>query len=732
MNNLLTSYSIEFNPPINNLLSFLLMAIMILLTLYSIRNLLPELGKKIKIFLTLIRIAAVMTFLFIFFQPSIVQTTYKLEKDTVVFLIDASRSMSLRTDSTTRLDLAKEAAKTLLSRDDIKGEHNIVLYLFSKNIQLINKIQDIRIINEDSTDILTSLEAVKSKHPNTSNIFLITDGIDNNILLNHREEIKSIIKRFAKNLEIPIHTILTGEERESNDISVRIISSSPIGFIGKEFKITVRLTNNSKLTDSLTLNIKENGTPIYSAKYHIPHSSTKDISITLYPKNIGNNIYEVSVPPLEDEEFTGNNSDFFSSKIKKENIRILQIAGSVSYDVRFLRHLFKKTSNIDLISFFILRTLESDVNAPDSELSLIPFPTDSVIKDNLYGFDVIIFQDFGFAPYGLNSTFAELNRFIKKGGSLIFITGNNWFKWIGDFISFFNDCMPAIPRIDDNAIENIIYKPELTIEGKTHQVTRILPSQEENNLLYKNLPELHGIHRVSQIKPTAITLMVANVNEESVPLLLLNRCEKGKTILITTDELWRFSFSEKTPDEFNLYNKLMNNLIQWAIGEPEKEDIIVYYNHQRGSSNVLKGRYHGIIGSSEVSMQLENGTTITGNIDSEGVFNFDVSNLNEGLHSAKISYQNQIFKVFFYKKKMDVEMQEITPRPDILKELSKYSGGKYIEDINSYKNLKMQKKIIKKVYSESKKYIWNKAIFLIVIVTLFSAEWFFRRMFGHQ
>lgn len=733
MNNLLISHNIEFKPPLDNGLSFIIAILILFFTAYSIKNLLSNLSLKVKIFLSMLRILAVLLFLFIFFQPSIVKTTYYLEKDTIAILIDASRSMTHKSDSKNRLDIAKEVARDILSKEEARKEHNFVIYSFSKNNYLESNIKDIKIINEDSTDILNSLENTKLKHQDLSNIILISDGADNNILHSRKEDTNIIIKKFSKNLEVPVHTILTGTEREINDISVRIVSASPVGFIGKEFEIVLKLSNNSQTTDSIQLSIKENDIPVYSNRYKVLRGKTEDITITLYPKSIGRNVYEVSATPFSDEEFTENNRDYFISKIKKENIRILQITGSVSYDVRFLRHLFKKAPDIDLVSFFILRTLQSDVNAPDYELSLIPFPTDQIIRENLFTFDAVIFQDFGFVPYGLNSTFSDLNIFIKKGGALIFITGNNWYHWIGDFITFFDECMPGIPRTDDNAIENIIYKPELTADGKRHPVTRLLESREENNLLFKNLPELHGIHRLSSIKPTSATLLSAKISDkEDLPLLLLNRCGKGKTALITTDELWRFSFSEKTPDEFNLYNRFMNNLILWITGEPDKEDIILSHRKDLKSSDKLKGRYAGIVSTPEISLTTEDGTVIKGNIESGGDFLFDISGIPPGMHSGKISYQNEVYNIFFFKKRDDIEMQEIFLRPDILKGIAKYSGGRYFADKSDIKNLRLIKKQIKKIQDTKRTPLWNRTILFVILIVLFSAEWYFRRMYGHQ
>lgn len=734
MNNLLSSYRVDFTLPINRYISILLIIVITGLTIYSIKNLLFNLNLRRRIVLATMRILAVITFLLIFLQPSVMKTTYLLEKEPIAILVDASRSMLLKCGDSNRLKKAADLADQILKDPKIAEEHNILLYTFSKNIYPTGTPSEIGVINEDSTDILTSLQNLRIKQPGLSNIILISDGADTNILRMQKTSATDFMKRFLKNLNIPVFTILVGAEESISDTSVRVVSASPVGFYGKAFEIIVEITNNQKDTDSIPLNISENNSPIFSNRYRVPPGEKKQFKISIYPKNIGRNVYEVSIPPIGKEEFTHNNQDYFISRITKESLRILQISGSVSYDVRFLRQTLKKDPAIDLISFFILRTLASDVNAPDSELSLIPFPADNIIRENLFSFDIIIFQDFGFIPYGLNTTFTDINRFIKNGGALLFITGNSWYKWIGNYLSFFSDCMPATPRIDDDAIKNIIYKPELTAEGKTHPITRILNEFEENLLLYKNTPEFHGVHLLSDIKPDASSLLSARIDEyKNEPLLLVRRCENGRTALLTTDELWRFSFSEKTPDEFNLYNKIINNLLLWLSGEPNKEELLISQGSSPGRLTRLTGRFSGPIGQNSIQLQIDDGRQINGKIQNDGEFAFDISGLKEGMYSAKIIYQGAVYNTFFYKKNTDPENEDISIYPEILKKIARYSGGGYIEaeDIGK-RDIPLVKRPIKKIQNQTSMPLFNRTWSLLIFIALFSIEWFFRRMYGHQ
>ena len=99
-----------------------------------------------------------------------------------------------------------------------------------------------------------------------------------------------------------------------------------------------------------------------------------------------------------------NNSRAFVMRVTRDKIRVLQVAGQPSWDVRALRGFFKSDPNVDLISFFILRTHDDIQPVPTDEMSLIPFPTEELFEQQLRSFDVIILQNFEYGRYGIGPT----------------------------------------------------------------------------------------------------------------------------------------------------------------------------------------------------------------------------------------------------------------------------------------------------------------------------------------
>jgi hypothetical protein len=95
------------------------------------------------------------------------------------------------------------------------------------------------------------------------------------------------------------------------------------------------------------------------------------------------------VPVLSDELVPENNRKSFYTDVIINKIRVLHVAGSPSWDVRFLRKALKRNPNIDLVSFFILRDPSDLVFATENELSLIPFPVNEIFGNELPTFDIV-------------------------------------------------------------------------------------------------------------------------------------------------------------------------------------------------------------------------------------------------------------------------------------------------------------------------------------------------------
>src|SRR5262249_20098525 len=165
--------------------------------------------------------------------------------------------------------------------------------------------------------------------------------------------------------------------------------------------------------------LKRDGLVIKQTTAHIGGAlSESRVAFELVPERVGKYVYEGSVPVLPPETVAENNQPALLLRATRDKTRVLQVAGRPSWDERALRGFFKADPNVDLISFFILRTYDDIQAVPTEEMSLIPFPTEELFEQELGSFDVIILQDFEFARYGIRPYLDNIRAYAENGGAL--------------------------------------------------------------------------------------------------------------------------------------------------------------------------------------------------------------------------------------------------------------------------------------------------------------------------
>src|SRR5205085_848876 len=90
---------------------------------------------------------------------------------------------------------------------------------------------------------------------------------------------------------------------------------------------------------------------------------------------------------------------------------------------RALRQMLKSNSNVDLISFFSLRTQDTINVAANDEMLLIPIPTRELFEQELPSFDLIILQNFEYLPYGIADYLENIRSYVDGGGGLVMLGG---------------------------------------------------------------------------------------------------------------------------------------------------------------------------------------------------------------------------------------------------------------------------------------------------------------------
>ena len=498
----------------------------------------------------------------------------------IAVLVDSSKSMSVRPASGERTRFERVRDKLSAENDALQAlarkNHNLSFFTFDETLNAVEP----RALGQGPSGHGTHLGEVLSDLQtrfagrSLAGVVLLTDGIDNGRL--GPGPIDSQTQNALAALAAPVHTLLVGESA-FRDLSVTTSSSENFAFVRTPIKIDAIVRHTGLPGRQVEVRLAQDGRPIASKSLPLSGESAETrLSFDFTPDKPGSFVFELSTPVLEGEALTSNNRHVFSLKVIRDRVRILHVAGRPSWDQRFLRSLLRLNPNVDLVSFFILRTITDQQTLP-SEMSLIPFPDRQIFKEQLHSFDLLVFQDFNYAPYNVGRYLRGIRDYVEGGGALAMVGGDLSFASGGYADSPLSRILPVdlsdVAPTSEAAYSTDAFRPRLTTAGQTHPVTALHLAPETNRRQWQNMPPLAGINRVTGLRPGATTLLSHPTEKTSdgspAPVVAVAEVGEGRTLALTTDTSWQWAFhAAGAGDDTRNYQKFWENSIRWLVQDP--------------------------------------------------------------------------------------------------------------------------------------------------------------------
>jgi uncharacterized membrane protein len=476
------------------------------------------------------------------------------------------------------------------------------------------------------------------------------------------------------------------------------------------------------------------------------------------------------VPVLEHEAVTANNSRAFVMRVTRDKTRVLQVSGRPSWDERALRSYFKSDPNVDLISFFILRTHDDIQIVSTDELSLIPFPTQELFEQELGSFDVIVLQNFEFRNYGIAPYLDNIRAFTEDGGGLAMIGGDLSFSSGAYHGTPVAEALPVelYPHFDaERLISEEPVIPRLTDEGLRHPITQLRFDRRDNATRWAGLPALEGLNRVPGVKPGASVLLEAAPPRgakagggKPAPVVVAGEYGKGRTVALLTDSAWRWGFvaAGRDGDDGRAYAKFMDNTVRWLIKDPELDYLRVESDqseYRKGVPARLRARLtdkdYQPAARQEITLEVVPAATPpaprnrsvkidplfarTGKTDDGGVLLVEAAELPPGSYRvvarAKLGDRMVTADDVFVVNPEREELEHPAAREDVLAGLARLTGGRYLGAVAELDaDLPFAPPRVVRVDRRSDIEIWSRPHLLILALAFLGAEWALRRRRG--
>ncbi|HEX8954572.1 MAG TPA: glutamine amidotransferase, partial [Polyangia bacterium] len=539
-----------------------------------------------------LRLGAVVAALVLFFEPAVrLQNVTRLPNHVAV-LVDGSESMRLAEKPGEPSRAARAAAwlrdqQPALAR--LGREHLVDYYTFGSELSPTTLDSLVaapapRPVYSDATHLREALANLRARYEgrDLGGVVVLSDGVDNGRLGAALSDkgLDAESSDFVKSLDAPIHAAWVGRPGLT-DVAIARVLADDFAFVRTSVTIeaVVRVVGRGKNWDGKTLpvTLRRDGVPIKVAEVTVePGVTDYKVAFQFTPERVGKYLYEISTPVLDGEAIVENNARDFLLKVIRDKIRVLQVTGRPSWDVRFLRGQLKHDPNVDLIAFFILRTPNSIDMVSSEELSLIPFPTEELFQEQLRSFDLVFLQNFNYGPYGIGAYLGEIKRYVEEGGGLAMIGGDLSFTsggWAGTPVA---DVLPVELYPDappEKLIDPAPFRLQLTAEGRAHPLTALKLDVAQNRARWAELPELDGANLVARAKPGATVLGVHPTKKDAdgkpMPVLTVGEAGKGRVLTLGSDDSWRWGFADKAGDERGrAYQRFWDAAIRWLIKDP--------------------------------------------------------------------------------------------------------------------------------------------------------------------
>ena len=623
---------------------------------------------KYKFTVLVARLLIFITLSFLLINPTFLfNLNYKTNPKLNIF-IDNSLSMSQQISNTN--------LNTLLDEFKILNNVDLKYFSFSNDVSNLDYLSSVK-FNGTNTSFANLFDYISSLN-NKSDILIISDGINNSPFNKKEFQLKNniftlgvgSIDTFDDDLEIEFLEIHNSESNDSLNILIRYNLCSDKEIFNHEVFLSNDIYNNYKFDK---INIPK-GKSFLEKKISSP--------ISIFSKN---NILHIQ--EMIGEDNISNNSFLFKLEDAYKKYNCMLVSGALSNNTKKI-----KNSIIRNFSDFILdhrfRISDNIWNKPFDDLD----KTDVLILDN----------------YPLTSNdFFKIQSLLKdfKGKMIYFLGPNSSQSIVNQFFSNIN-CIYSISKKEELVNENRIffnnnfyiipeYYSNFIVECNNENVLLYKPEDINNPYLYIFTPNLDELDKKSNIFIDQDVIEYINSNLEKY---IYGR-EKKISIFLNNEN----KYENESIDVFvDLKDNLENSKLILKIQNKTENYKDVYADPIKISEKLYK--FEVILKSSTYSLIVELKNKNNYSIESNEII-LDINRYNQELENI---YLDQGF----------------------LESISNENNGIYshISQIESIlPNLISNNDNIIKKYRRN---ILSYKYFLLILILLFSVEWYYRNKNG--
>jgi len=417
----------------------------------------------------------------------------------------------------------------------------------------------------------------------------------------------SAIAAYLRQKGIPLHTVGIGDPSPPQNASVVEVSGPRSVFKNDPFRLRVRIAATGVEPGPIHVELLEQRgageAKVVESRSVSPDAGGRFEPVVFErrldtPGSVG---YAARIQPLEYEAvLTDNRRQLVPAvQVLDDRMRVLLIAGSPTYDYRYLARMLERDKTVDVACWL----QSADARAVrDGDIPITQLPAD---QKELFRYDAIILIDCD--PAELEPTWGSLvATFVSDhGGGLLVAAGN---KFTGRFLrspqaASLVAILPIVPDPDAEILLNDLGQyqtkswPILIPESAlTDPILTLTDGAARNAAIWSALEGIYWHYPIRRAKPVANVLMRHSnprmVNDFGSHVLLATQyVGSGRSAFLGFDSTWRW----RRGDE-KVFNRFWMQMLRFLVegrlsGGPSRCQIITARNeYELGESIVLTVR----------------------------------------------------------------------------------------------------------------------------------------------
>lgn len=662
--------------------------------LYRKDSLLEDVKRSLIWVLAFFRFTAVFCILFLLLGVIIENFTERKEKPLLFVVNDNSASVLLSKDSTKYKTTYLEELNEMSA--DLATDFEVLNYDFSTELSPgFSGSYDGK-----SSDLSNVFNSIFDQYTNRNigGIILASDGIYN--------EGANPIYAIARKSFLPIFTIGLGDTNLVKDARIDEVNHNDIAFLGNEFPIEISLSQTLCKGQSANVSIYEGNQLLKQQKVNFSEDESQlRLQFIAKANRIGFIKYRAEISEINGEYSVKNNVANFYVEVIDGRQKILMTYQAPHPDIVALRSVIETNKNYEV------------------ELKKISE------VDNLKGYDLVIVHNY-------SAESKALNTYIDEGqGPLLLLVGLQT-----ELNSLSNLKVGFSGRFTDS--EDVSFAP-----NPNYKEILVSPSSVQ---VFANAPPLQapfGSIKFSEAIEVLAYQKVGNIKLDQ-PLIYFSQKQDSRFGVVMGEGIWRWRFYDQMKNQnTKSFNDFFSKLITFLAVKENKDPFRVQLENEYTENDAvviraeLYNKSFDLINDPEVKFVYTNENKEEFEsyfVKTSNAYQLDLGKLKQGVYNwtASTVFQDKKYQKTgsFLVREVKIEFLNAVANHRILQSIAENSSGKFffpnqLNELNQ--SIRSRDDMVTVVYKEKEfddliDYKW----LFVLIVLLFSVEWFVRKFQG--